>query len=98
MVARRRIMEVLNAARARQRLEEEEVSEGEEDTWVVPLVQMKPLGIQVDEQVTQVRWRRAPAVNNNLISLCQLIPLAARSPWQRCLRHTTAKCFVFTSD
>ncbi|KAL7372277.1 hypothetical protein ABVT39_013131 [Epinephelus coioides] len=59
-VARKRIMEVLNAAHVRQRLlnesedsEDEGMSEGEEDTWVFPLVQMKPLGIQVDEQVTQ---------------------------------------------
>uniref|UniRef100_A0A3Q3WIA2 CDP-diacylglycerol--glycerol-3-phosphate 3-phosphatidyltransferase n=1 Tax=Mola mola TaxID=94237 RepID=A0A3Q3WIA2_MOLML len=58
VAARERIMEVVNAAHVRQqllsRLEEEEgMSEGEEDTWVFPLVQMKPLGIQVDEQVTQ---------------------------------------------
>eukprot|EP00066_Takifugu_rubripes_P028497 XP_011617763.1 PREDICTED: CDP-diacylglycerol--glycerol-3-phosphate 3-phosphatidyltransferase, mitochondrial [Takifugu rubripes] len=47
-------MEVLDGARARQRDGEgEELSEGEEDTWVFPLVQMKPLGIQVDEEVTQ---------------------------------------------
>ncbi|KAK2820584.1 hypothetical protein Q5P01_023543 [Channa striata] len=59
-VARKRIMEVMNAAHVRQQLlnrsedcEEEGMSEGEEDTWVFPLVQMKPLGIQVDEQVTQ---------------------------------------------
>nr|XP_046232196.1 CDP-diacylglycerol--glycerol-3-phosphate 3-phosphatidyltransferase, mitochondrial isoform X1 [Scatophagus argus] len=59
-VARSRIMEVLNAAHVRQQLlnrsedsEDEGMSEGEEDTWVFPLVQMKPLGIQVDEQVTQ---------------------------------------------
>ncbi|XP_036937378.1 CDP-diacylglycerol--glycerol-3-phosphate 3-phosphatidyltransferase, mitochondrial isoform X2 [Acanthopagrus latus] len=58
--ARQRIMEVVNAAHIRQRLtgrsedsEDEGMSEGEEDTWVFPLVQMKPLGIQVDEQVTQ---------------------------------------------
>ncbi|XP_069016366.1 CDP-diacylglycerol--glycerol-3-phosphate 3-phosphatidyltransferase, mitochondrial [Embiotoca jacksoni] len=61
--ARKRIMEVVNAAHMRQRLlyrsedeEDEEMSEGgaeEEDTWVFPLVQMKPLGIRVDEQVTQ---------------------------------------------
>lgn len=56
-------MEVLNSAHVRQRLnrsedsEDEGMSEGEEDTWVFPLVQMKPLGIQVDEQVTQVRLR-----------------------------------------
>lgn len=55
-------MEVVNTAHVRQQLlnrldalEEEGMSEGEEDTWVFPLVQMKPLGIQVDEQVTQVR-------------------------------------------
>ncbi|XP_029977817.1 CDP-diacylglycerol--glycerol-3-phosphate 3-phosphatidyltransferase, mitochondrial isoform X1 [Sphaeramia orbicularis] len=59
-VARKRIMEVLNTAQIRQQLsgrsedsEDEGMSEGEEDTWVFPLVQMKPLGIQVDEQVTQ---------------------------------------------
>ncbi|GLD60154.1 CDP-diacylglycerol--glycerol-3-phosphate 3-phosphatidyltransferase, mitochondrial [Lates japonicus] len=58
--ARKRIMEVVNTAHTRQRLlnrsedsEDEGMSEGEEDTWVFPLVQMKPLGIQVDEQVTQ---------------------------------------------
>ncbi|RVE59812.1 hypothetical protein OJAV_G00192210 [Oryzias javanicus] len=58
--ARKRIMAVVNAARMRQQLLHSEnsgdsgdVSEGEEDTWVFPLVQMKPLGIQVDEQVTQ---------------------------------------------
>lgn len=55
-------MEVVNGAHARQRLqdrEDEEMSEGEEDTWVFPLVQMKPLGIQVDEQVTQVSQNRS---------------------------------------
>ncbi|TNN68453.1 CDP-diacylglycerol--glycerol-3-phosphate 3-phosphatidyltransferase, mitochondrial [Liparis tanakae] len=60
--ARKRIMEVVNTAHVRQQLlngsgasEEDGMSEGEEeeDTWVFPLVQMKPLGIQVDEQVTQ---------------------------------------------
>lgn len=53
-------MEVVNAARVRQQLEdseEEEMSELEEDTWVFPLVQMKPLGIREDEQVTQVSQR-----------------------------------------
>lgn len=65
-LARKRIMEVLNSAHVRQRLnrsedsEDEGMSEGEEDTWVFPLVQMKPLGIQVDEQVTQVRLRTWP--------------------------------------
>ncbi|XP_028286918.1 CDP-diacylglycerol--glycerol-3-phosphate 3-phosphatidyltransferase, mitochondrial [Parambassis ranga] len=60
VVARKRIMEVMNMAHMRQQLlsspedsEDEGMSEGEEDTWVFPLVQMKPLGIQVDEQVTQ---------------------------------------------
>lgn len=49
-------MEVVNAAHVRQRLMNGSEDEGEEeDTWVFPLVQMKPLGIQVDEQVTQVR-------------------------------------------
>ncbi|XP_068160803.1 CDP-diacylglycerol--glycerol-3-phosphate 3-phosphatidyltransferase, mitochondrial [Antennarius striatus] len=58
-MARRRIAEVMDAALVRQQLlsqsdtEEEGMSEEEEDTWVFPLVQMKPLGIQVDEQVTQ---------------------------------------------
>lgn len=56
-------MEVVNSAHIRQRLlnqsedsEDEGMSEVEveEDTWVFPLVQMKPLGIRVDEQVTQV--------------------------------------------
>ncbi|XP_075950117.1 CDP-diacylglycerol--glycerol-3-phosphate 3-phosphatidyltransferase, mitochondrial [Anarhichas minor] len=53
--ARKRIMEVVNTAHVRQQLlngSEDEGDEGE-DTWVFPLVQMKPLGIQVDEQVTQ---------------------------------------------
>lgn len=55
-------MEVMNTAHTRQQLliqsedsEDDRMSEGEEDTWVFPLVQMKPLGIQMDEQVTQVR-------------------------------------------
>lgn len=48
-------MEVVNGALTRQSREEEEDQEDQEDTWVFPLVQMKPLGIQVDEQVTQVR-------------------------------------------
>lgn len=49
-------MEVVNAAHTRQSRPEDSEEE-EEDTWVFPLVQMKPLGIQVDEQVTQVRLR-----------------------------------------
>ncbi|KAM3859650.1 CDP-diacylglycerol--glycerol-3-phosphate 3-phosphatidyltransferase, mitochondrial [Diretmus argenteus] len=56
--ARKRIMEVVNTACTRQQLlNQSEDSEGEgergEDTWVFPLVQMKPLGIQMDEQITQ---------------------------------------------
>ncbi|XP_062382073.1 CDP-diacylglycerol--glycerol-3-phosphate 3-phosphatidyltransferase, mitochondrial [Sardina pilchardus] len=65
--ARRRIMEVVNTACARQRLLEAERSLEEAeaeaadlpspapstDTWVFPLVQMKPLGIHLDEQVTR---------------------------------------------
>lgn len=65
--ARKRIMEVVNAAHVRQQLlnrsedsEDEGLSEEEEDTWVFPLVQMKPLGIQTDEQVTQVRLHTRP--------------------------------------
>lgn len=61
-MARERIMEVVNAAHVRQQLlnppedsEDEGASEADRDTWVFPMVQMKPLGIQVDEQVTQVR-------------------------------------------
>ena len=57
-------MEVMDETRVRQQLqnrsedsEDEGMSEGEEDTWVFPLVQMKPLGIQLDEQITQVRLR-----------------------------------------
>lgn len=70
-------MEVVNTARARQHIAESErlvrESEGEEggkeDTWVFPLVQMKPLGIQVDEQVTQVgtqtcTWIPLPSPTN----------------------------------
>lgn len=59
VVARKRIMEVLNAAQVRQQLNQSEESEdegsgeSEGDTWVFPLVQMKPLGIQLDEQITQ---------------------------------------------
>ncbi|MBN3313449.1 PGPS1 protein, partial [Atractosteus spatula] len=63
--ARQRVMGVVNSARARQRLEVTAAQEGEgagegtaagpgrEDTWVFPLVQMKPLGISLDEQVTK---------------------------------------------
>ncbi|XP_076855593.1 CDP-diacylglycerol--glycerol-3-phosphate 3-phosphatidyltransferase, mitochondrial [Brachyhypopomus gauderio] len=61
--AHQRVMEVLNVARARQqqlelehsRDSDSELECGEEprDTWLFPLVQMKPLGIQLDEEVTQ---------------------------------------------
>lgn len=52
-------MEVMNSARTRQHILEvdsnSKVDCGEEhrDTWVFPLVQMKPLGIWLDEEVTQ---------------------------------------------
>lgn len=53
-------MEVMNTARTRQRMldlqdsdSELECGEQRNDTWVFPLVQMKPLGIRVDEEVTQ---------------------------------------------
>ncbi|XP_064181105.1 CDP-diacylglycerol--glycerol-3-phosphate 3-phosphatidyltransferase, mitochondrial [Anguilla rostrata] len=67
-LAERRIMAVLNSARARQRVEEAEQAGGAEtgvaeeppaDTWVFPLVQMKPLGIRLDEQVTERLLREA---------------------------------------
>ncbi|KAL6094374.1 pgs1 [Pungitius sinensis] len=48
--ARKRIMEVVNRAHVRQQLLE---GGADDDTVVFPLVQMKPLGIQIDEQVTQ---------------------------------------------
>ncbi len=58
--AQRRIMEVVNMARIRQSILEAECSEVPdsdvtvpEDTWIFPLVQMKPLGIHLDEQVTK---------------------------------------------
>ncbi|XP_072311753.1 CDP-diacylglycerol--glycerol-3-phosphate 3-phosphatidyltransferase, mitochondrial [Eucyclogobius newberryi] len=57
--AQTRIMDVMHEAQLRQRLqeereeEEEKEEEEEDDTWVFPLVQMKPLGISLDEQVTQ---------------------------------------------
>lgn len=63
-------MEVVNGALTRQSREEEE----QEDTWVFPLVQMKPLGIQVDEQVTKVRghmWSSAwsdPTLQDSLVT------------------------------
>lgn len=52
-VARKRIMEVVNTAQMRQQLLSQSEDSEDEDTWVFPLIQMKPLGIQVDEQVTQ---------------------------------------------
>ncbi|KAL0964693.1 hypothetical protein UPYG_G00327680 [Umbra pygmaea] len=55
--ARQHIMEVLNTARTRQHVSESQRLEKEdsrkEDTWVFPLIQMKPLGIQLDEQITK---------------------------------------------
>ncbi|CAL9699267.1 unnamed protein product [Knipowitschia caucasica] len=52
--AQSRIMEVLQEAQLRQQLQEDqEEPEEDQDTWVFPLVQMKPLGISLDEQVTQ---------------------------------------------
>lgn len=56
--AQSRIMEVMYTAQLRQQLQEEQERETEEredreDTWVFPLVQMKPLGISLDELVTQ---------------------------------------------
>ncbi|XP_029105924.1 CDP-diacylglycerol--glycerol-3-phosphate 3-phosphatidyltransferase, mitochondrial isoform X1 [Scleropages formosus] len=48
--ARCRIMQVVDAAREQQLLQRGEPDGA--DTWVFPLVQMKPLGIRVDEQVT----------------------------------------------
>ncbi|KAI1886454.1 hypothetical protein AGOR_G00195920 [Albula goreensis] len=55
-LARSRILSVVSTAQARQRLEEVEsdsVGPASSDTWVFPLVQMKPLGIRLDEQVTE---------------------------------------------
>lgn len=54
-------MEVVSLARTRQQQLQhgsEDEEEGKEDTWVFPLVQMKPLGIRLDEQVTQVSLHR----------------------------------------
>uniref|UniRef100_A0A8C2GXZ9 CDP-diacylglycerol--glycerol-3-phosphate 3-phosphatidyltransferase n=1 Tax=Cyprinus carpio TaxID=7962 RepID=A0A8C2GXZ9_CYPCA len=58
--AQRRIMEVVNTAHVRQSMLEAECSDildsdrtMPNDTWIFPLVQMKPLGIHLDEQVTQ---------------------------------------------
>lgn len=52
-------MEVMNTARTRQHMLEMDSNakmdcdEEHSDTWVFPLVQMKPLGIRLDEEVTQ---------------------------------------------
>uniref|UniRef100_A0A6J0VBP8 CDP-diacylglycerol--glycerol-3-phosphate 3-phosphatidyltransferase n=1 Tax=Pogona vitticeps TaxID=103695 RepID=A0A6J0VBP8_9SAUR len=72
--ANRRVMEVINSAKTRQKLLHTQTShrshtEGEiplfadpkvigdrqpePDTWIYPLIQMKPFGIQIDEIVTQ---------------------------------------------
>ncbi|KAK6479724.1 CDP-diacylglycerol--glycerol-3-phosphate 3-phosphatidyltransferase [Huso huso] len=57
-VASKRIMQVVDLARARQQLsasttEETQRRQGPGDTLVFPLVQMKPLGIRLDETVTK---------------------------------------------
>lgn len=52
-------MDVMNLVKTRQYMQEldscsnVECQEEHSDTWVFPLVQMKPLGIQLDEEVTQ---------------------------------------------
>ncbi|XP_065118621.2 CDP-diacylglycerol--glycerol-3-phosphate 3-phosphatidyltransferase, mitochondrial [Paramisgurnus dabryanus] len=56
--AQRRIMEVVGAARVRQNMSECTDAPDSDvtvpnDTWIFPLVQMKPLGIHLDEQVTK---------------------------------------------
>lgn len=72
--ANRRVMEVINSAKARQELLHIQASHGnhtereislstdpkavgdghpEPDTWIYPLIQMKPFGIQIDEIVTE---------------------------------------------
>ncbi|XP_069511342.1 CDP-diacylglycerol--glycerol-3-phosphate 3-phosphatidyltransferase, mitochondrial [Ambystoma mexicanum] len=65
-VANQRLMEVVNSARVRQQLlhhrqgfepEGTPLGDGkqriEPDTWVYPLIQMKPFGIEIDELVTE---------------------------------------------
>ncbi|KAK2866477.1 hypothetical protein Q7C36_002533 [Tachysurus vachellii] len=58
-LAQQHIMGVMNSAKTRQHMlemdscSEVECREEHSDTWVFPLVQMKPLGIQLDEEVTQ---------------------------------------------
>ncbi|XP_074870535.1 CDP-diacylglycerol--glycerol-3-phosphate 3-phosphatidyltransferase, mitochondrial isoform X2 [Carettochelys insculpta] len=68
-VANRRVMEVISSARARQECLRTQTFHGrrlegdpllpqqdpkpEPDTWIYPLVQMKPFGIQIDEMVTE---------------------------------------------
>lgn len=58
--AQKRIMEVVNTARVRQSMLETECPEVPDsdgmvpnDTWIFPLMQMKPLGISLDEQITK---------------------------------------------
>ncbi|XP_051771429.1 CDP-diacylglycerol--glycerol-3-phosphate 3-phosphatidyltransferase, mitochondrial [Ctenopharyngodon idella] len=58
--AQKRIMDVVSTARVRQSMLETECSEVPDsdemvpnDTWIFPLVQMKPLGIYLDEQITK---------------------------------------------
>lgn len=75
-------MEVMNTAHMRQALlnrSAESEDEGEEDTWVFPLVQMKPLGIQVDEQVTQVRLK-TKKVSMESFSRLQIMHQYSHSP------------------
>ncbi|TSK14779.1 CDP-diacylglycerol--glycerol-3-phosphate 3-phosphatidyltransferase, mitochondrial [Bagarius yarrelli] len=58
-LAQRRIMNVINSAKTQQHMLDSDTclkveSQVEDrDTWVFPLVQMKPLGIRLDEEVTQ---------------------------------------------
>lgn len=63
--ANHRLMEVVNSARMKQRLQQHRSLDTEStdpldgrqewvpDTWVYPLIQMKPFGIEIDELVTE---------------------------------------------
>nr|XP_025039395.1 CDP-diacylglycerol--glycerol-3-phosphate 3-phosphatidyltransferase, mitochondrial isoform X1 [Pelodiscus sinensis] len=72
--ANRRVMEVIGSAKARQELHAQTGHGGEAegdprlpqqdpppkpDTWIYPLIQMKPFGIQIDELVTETLLREA---------------------------------------
>ena len=91
-------MEVVNTARMRQdianseRLTRESKGEeggGKEDTWVFPLVQMKPLGLQVDEQVTQVGTQTCPWIPlPSPTNIGQITPIA----------HVILECFCLFSS